>query len=812
MKKILCIVLSIIIVVSALIGVKIFSTQNNYITQTFLERVKEDYELVWSDEFNSDTLDLKKWQIDADCRRNSELQYYTSSLDDKNLQLDGENLVFVPKIEEYVAKDGTKFKYTSAEISTQGRSAWKYGYFEFRAKLSCGENVVPAIWMMGMDYEYGGCYWPFSGEIDILEKSHNNNTIVSTLHHSPYGEKTHLRTPIGSQSLDHKLNEEFHNYWLYWTDKYMIVGVDDEMQNIVDITIPDLSQSFRNYEHWLILNVALGMHGLPVDDREENDWKMWVDYARVYQLKEDKLYDNYQTFDAINIKNNGKNNNTNITSFNNTDTLNFIMQDELKPGKYDVYAELGNSDLTTYINGKKTNKIKAVDHGKAIGNQAYVGSVDLQVESCFDISFKGTKSSKPTVEKLIFVKTDETKTTSVVVNKDSCVKLSDNFEVESENELEKALKYILPGGTIKLSKDIKITKNFEILKETILDLNGKTLKVSKGTLYVNENTEKLTIKNGNILIANGSSNFIYSRKANYISVANLVDVDVTIDSKKSGSLYDGYYSSVAPTCSNCTFTYTNRTKDSSPFRITSDDATFNNCTFNLNDRKAFLIKEGNILNLNSCVVNDASYLFYSNKALTYCDVVLANTKIKNVGALTNIEENAQYITIALNNVLKSKGQEISVAFDLSGDFTVTCEHSFVDGDCLIPNHCEYCYLADGVAPGHKIATETTPSDCVYKGNIRTYCEVCEETFSEKTIPILDHKYEYTKEFTPSCGKEGYHLWTCSECGELKKLSYNGDGKWSGLPHDYKETVKKNKGIIVYKCKNCSYSYTEKLEK
>ena len=206
MKRILSLVLSLLIVFSVLaVNVVTVNAEETNTNETFLDRVRSDFDLVWSDEFNGDTLDTTKWQFDGQlCRRNSELQIYADSMEDGNLQFDGQSAVIVPKIESRVSIDGRKYKYTSADISTQGKQSWKYGYFEIRAKQACGKNIVPAIWLIGYDYPSGTCDWPYSGEIDIMERLNSDKATESTLHHTTYGNRGkahHKATGIGRTKL-----------------------------------------------------------------------------------------------------------------------------------------------------------------------------------------------------------------------------------------------------------------------------------------------------------------------------------------------------------------------------------------------------------------------------------------------------------------------------------------------------------------------------------------------------------------------------------------------------------------------------------
>ncbi|MBQ5591176.1 MAG: hypothetical protein IIU65_05805, partial [Clostridia bacterium] len=95
MKRLICLVLSLLMVFSVLaVNVVTVNAEENDITETFLDRVKSDFDLVWSDEFNGDTLDITKWQFDGQLtRRNSEIQIYADSMEDGNLQFDGQSAV-----------------------------------------------------------------------------------------------------------------------------------------------------------------------------------------------------------------------------------------------------------------------------------------------------------------------------------------------------------------------------------------------------------------------------------------------------------------------------------------------------------------------------------------------------------------------------------------------------------------------------------------------------------------------------------------------------------------------------------------------
>jgi hypothetical protein len=63
---------------------------------------------------------------------------------------------------------------TSARLMTLNHTSITYGRVDVRAKLPRGDWLWPAIWMLPVDYAYGG--WPQSGEIDASPSS-----IISSL-------------------------------------------------------------------------------------------------------------------------------------------------------------------------------------------------------------------------------------------------------------------------------------------------------------------------------------------------------------------------------------------------------------------------------------------------------------------------------------------------------------------------------------------------------------------------------------------------------------------------------------------------------
>lgn len=132
----------------------------------------QDYQLVWSDEFNKDgCLDESIWNYEQGYARNEELQWYQSD----NAWCQGGLLVIEARSEKRknpLYKAGsydwrTSREYiecTSSSITTFGKKEFLYGRFEVRARIPVGKGAWPAIWTLGSSME-----WPSCGEIDIME-------------------------------------------------------------------------------------------------------------------------------------------------------------------------------------------------------------------------------------------------------------------------------------------------------------------------------------------------------------------------------------------------------------------------------------------------------------------------------------------------------------------------------------------------------------------------------------------------------------------------------------------------------------------
>lgn len=243
----------------------------------------QDWDLVWSDEFDGPNIDLTKWEHEVNGwgGGNNELQYYTAR--PQNSFIQNGRLVIQALRETYTGPDGTR-DYTSARLRTLNKGDWKYGRFEARIKLPTGQGLWPAFWMLPTDWVYGG--WAASGEIDIVELlGQQPNKIYGTIHFggewpaNGYSGGSYVAPSGDYTSGFHEFAMEWEPYVMRW----YVDGVHYHTESNWYSTAAAYPAPFNQRFH-LLLNVAVGGNwpGSP-DASTVFPQRMEVDYVRVYK-------------------------------------------------------------------------------------------------------------------------------------------------------------------------------------------------------------------------------------------------------------------------------------------------------------------------------------------------------------------------------------------------------------------------------------------------------------------------------------------------------------------------------------------------
>ncbi|MDX1591488.1 MAG: glycoside hydrolase family 16 protein [Balneolaceae bacterium] len=242
-----------------------------------------DWELIWADEFEGDTLNESYWnrQIVEAGRFNEEWQRYTD--DPANAQIENGSLV-IKAIHE--SDEHGPDQYTSARLNTAKKFTFRYGKVAARIKLPTGEGIWPAFWMLGanIDENGGDTPWPQSGEIDILELygTKSDSVVEANIH---YADSSGSHAQMGAIPYELKngsFSDDFHLFELIWDENQITWLVDGEQYASADITSDERSEFHR--EFFLLLNIAVGgtWAGRP-DKSTDFPQEMVVDWVRVYK-------------------------------------------------------------------------------------------------------------------------------------------------------------------------------------------------------------------------------------------------------------------------------------------------------------------------------------------------------------------------------------------------------------------------------------------------------------------------------------------------------------------------------------------------
>jgi len=235
-----------------------------------------DWRLVWSDEFDGNSIDTSKWGFDIQRPGwvNNELENYTNR--NENARVENGHLVLEARRDYYQG-----YEYSSARMKTQGHASFTYGRVEARIQLPGGWGTWPAFWMMPDDFSRG---WPACGEIDIMEEvGFDPDSIHATTHSLTYNWKAAQQrttwTNVGGATTG------YHTYAIEWYPDRVDFFVDDRkyFTSPNDNTGDDAWPFHKNF--YVLLNLAVGGDWGGSQGVDPNAWprQMLVDYVRVYQ-------------------------------------------------------------------------------------------------------------------------------------------------------------------------------------------------------------------------------------------------------------------------------------------------------------------------------------------------------------------------------------------------------------------------------------------------------------------------------------------------------------------------------------------------
>ena len=243
--------------------------------------ILDNYELVFSDEFNGSELDSSKWNTQylwgPDLVINSEEQYYVDIVNEPEFgynpfEFDGESITINSiRTPTSLLEKANNQPYLSGVMTSYDAFKFTYGYVEARAKMPYGDGLWAAFWLLN------AYYVDDKPEIDIMEHIGDDQDVVYHTYHY-YDADGNLRSSESQPTPGIDYTADFHTLAVEWkpgTIIYYIDGIERHRINDAKVSQQDM---------YVIANTALGgwWPGSPTETTEFPA-KYQIDYIRVYQ-------------------------------------------------------------------------------------------------------------------------------------------------------------------------------------------------------------------------------------------------------------------------------------------------------------------------------------------------------------------------------------------------------------------------------------------------------------------------------------------------------------------------------------------------
>lgn len=197
----------------------------------------KNWKLVWSDEFDGNTLDSTKWGFRLHIMQT---RHKTWTVD--GARLDGKGNLLLGLYEKdgqyysshlqtgsnYMDRPGnqygkTKLAWPIADLEP-ARFAHKYGYYEIRCKLPTQEGWWAAFWLQSP--VVGSTLDPLDSgvEVDIMENFTRDGVVSQNIHWDGYG-KNHKHQGSGKLKIK-PTDNDFHTYAVHWSPVGYVFYID----------------------------------------------------------------------------------------------------------------------------------------------------------------------------------------------------------------------------------------------------------------------------------------------------------------------------------------------------------------------------------------------------------------------------------------------------------------------------------------------------------------------------------------------------------------------------------------------------------
>ena len=249
-----------------------------------------DFELVWSDEFDGDSLDAAKWEGHYCNGETASVRHGSYWHTDMAAVKDGCLHISTRYYPEGYKGNGKPGWYTCA-FDTNGLYLQKYGYFEVRCILPKGSGIWSAFWMLCDGMSTVGNGGTDGAEIDIFEAPYygtdHPRRVSSNVHYDGYGKDLRSTNVCEPYILLNDPYETFNTYGLEWNENEYIFYVNGIETGRTDFGGPSQTPEF------MLLSVEVGGNGAVPGQSwggstltiAEQPTDFIIDYVRAYQYK-----------------------------------------------------------------------------------------------------------------------------------------------------------------------------------------------------------------------------------------------------------------------------------------------------------------------------------------------------------------------------------------------------------------------------------------------------------------------------------------------------------------------------------------------
>lgn len=230
---------------------------------------------VWSEDFNSSTLDTAIWSKIP--RGSSDWNNYMSDFDSL-YELRNGSLVLKGIANK--TQHGDTATYLTGGIWTKDKKNFENGLLEIRAKLESSIGAWPAFWMLANNRK-----WPEGGEIDIMEHLNHDSVVYQTIHSVYTLEHKIKDNPVSGTIVKIDPNG-WNTYGIELSKDSLCFYVNSKKTMTYPRIETNLSGQYPFiHPMYLLLDMQLGGSWVGGVDPKELPVEMEIDYVKFFQKK-----------------------------------------------------------------------------------------------------------------------------------------------------------------------------------------------------------------------------------------------------------------------------------------------------------------------------------------------------------------------------------------------------------------------------------------------------------------------------------------------------------------------------------------------